>query len=90
MMLLKNQDLRMLSMSKKEGISRQGTPYLFYEEKFIDDDGNICSLKLGKEILDNEQLLLKLLSAKNVEVTLDLALYPTGFNLKGTIAKIQL
>jgi len=90
MMILKNQDLTMLNMNKKEGISRQGAKYLFYEGKFLDDEGNICSLKLGKQILEDEQLLLQLLSAKNVQVTLDLELYPTGFNLKGTIAKIEL
>jgi len=77
-------------MSKKEGVSRQGSPYLFYEGKFIDDEGNICSLKLGKEVLEDAELLQRLMSAKNVQVTLDLALYPTGFNLKGTIAKIEL
>ncbi len=80
----------MLNMNKREGISRQGKPYLFYEGKFIDDEGNICSLKLGKKVTDNEQQVLQLLSAKNVEVTLDLALYPTGFNLKGTIDKIEI
>jgi hypothetical protein len=90
MMILKKQDLTMLNMSKKEGVSRQGSPYLFYEGKFIDDEGNICSLKLGKNVLEDEQLLLQLLTAKNKEVTLDLALYPTGFNLKGTIVKIEL
>jgi hypothetical protein len=88
-MILKNQDLTLLNMSKKEGVSRQGAPYLFYEGKFMDDEGNISSLKLGKDILGNAKLLAQLMTLKNTPVTLDLALYPTGFNLKGTIVKIE-
>jgi hypothetical protein len=87
-MILKNAELTLLNIIKREGISKLGKPYLFYEGKFVDDEGNVCNLKIGKPIIDNPAEITKLLVLKNVEVTADVSLYPSGFLLKGTIAKI--
>ena len=90
MMILKSAELNLLKVEKREGISKLGKNYLFYEGKFLDDEGDVLSLKIGKQVTDVPALITKLLAVKNVEVVVDVALYPTGFNLKGTIVKIDL
>jgi len=89
MMLLKDNDLNLLSASKREGITKTGKPYLFYVGRFLDADGDVLNLKFGKVVINDETIALKLLSVKNVPVTVDVALYPVGFNLTGTVVKID-
>jgi hypothetical protein len=88
-MLLKDNDLNLLQATKREGISKTGKPYLFYVGKFLDADGDVLNLKFGKVVVQDESVALKLLAVKNVPVTVDVALYPSGFNLTGTITSID-
>ena len=89
MMLLKDNDLNLLQATKREGISKTGKPYLFYVGKFLDADGDVLNLKFGKVVVQDESVAIKLLAVKNVPVTVDVALYPSGFNLTGTITSID-
>lgn len=90
MMLLKNIDLNLLKVEKREGVSKQNKPYMFYVGKFIDADGDVCLLNFQNHIAGDSKIVEKLLKAKNLPVTLDISLYSSGFNLKGSVAHIEL
>jgi len=89
-MTLKNSDLTLLTVIKREGISKQGLPYLFYQGRFLDDEGNVCELKFAKSVVDDSPLISKLMTVKNKPVTIDVSIYKSGFNLKGTVSKIEI
>jgi hypothetical protein len=78
-----------LKITKREGKKANGEPYLFYVGNFLDDESNVCNLKIGKIIQDNEKELSNLLKLNNQPVYVDVALYPSGFKLNGTIVKID-
>jgi hypothetical protein len=90
MVLIKNIDLQLLKVVKREGISKKGNAYLFFDGRFLDQEGDVINLKINNKIAENTTQVAKLLSVKNVECNVDLALYPSGFNLKGTVVKIDL
>jgi len=90
MMLLKKQDLQLIKVEKREGISKQGKPYLFYVGKFIDGDGDTAQLKFVNEVVADSKLVAKLMTAHNVPVSVDISIYSSGFNLKGSIVSIDL
>jgi len=76
-MKLKDLDLTLLKVEKREGISKQGKPYLFYTRRFIDQEGELLNLKFTNEVVSDPSLVLKLMAVKNVETTIDLNLYPS-------------
>jgi hypothetical protein len=90
MMLVKNVELQMLNVTKREGVSKLGKDYLFYVGKFVDTEGDVLDLKIGKTITDDEKKTIELMKLKNKEVIVDIALYPSGFVLKGTIVRIDI
>ncbi len=86
-MILKNAKLTLIKISKREGQTKvSGKPYLFYVGNFIDEEANICNLKIGNSLESQMESLLKM---QNVPVTADIALYPSGFKLNGTVVKIE-
>ncbi len=86
-MLLKNTKLTLIKIAKREGVKKDNQqPYLFYVGNFIDEEANICNLKIGVSL---EPQIEKLLKLQNVPVTADIALYPSGFKLNGTVVRIE-
>jgi hypothetical protein len=90
MMIIKNIDLQLIKTEKREGTSKQGTPYLFYTCKFLDNEGDMILLKLSKPLLEDKKLIENLMSSINVPATIDLGLYPSAFTFKGIVLKIDL
>jgi ABC-type microcin C transport system permease subunit YejB len=90
MMVIKGIDLQLLKTEKREGMSKTQKPYLFYVSKFIDENGDMILLKLGNEMLKDEKLISKLMSAVNIPVTISLGLYPSGFTFKGIALSIDI
>ena len=90
-MIFKNVKLRLVKVDKREGIaSDTKKPYLFHVGKYIDDEGNVVALKFGKKVEDDQVLIKKLADTKNVDCTVEIGVYPTGFNLKGIVQSIVL
>jgi len=89
MMIFKDVDVQLLGATKREGVSKQGKPYLFYIGKFLDQNGDVLDLKIGNKLVENEELVKKILVTKNKEVTITLGLYPSGFSFKGTVLALD-
>lgn len=88
-MLLKGAKLNLLTITKREGVTKLGKPYLFYQAKFLDDEMRLCDIKLGVSIMKNEPLLSKLMTLRNAPVVADIGLFPSGFVFKGTVVAIE-
>ncbi len=89
-MIVKNIKLRLVKTEKREGLTTDKKPYLFYVVKVIDEDANVIQLKLNNKLEEDVELVKKLIVAKNVDINCDLGIYPSGFNLKGIVQKIDL
>jgi hypothetical protein len=90
-MLFKGVDLQLMKVEKREGIAKTTQKgYLFYVGTFIDSEGDKCNLKFGKQVENNVALVQKLLAVKNVPVTVELSVHPSGFDLKGIVQNIEL
>jgi len=89
-MIIKNIDVQLIKISKREGITKDGKNYLFYVAQMMDDKGELLSLKLGNEMVSNEKQLNLLLQTINKKAQVDLALYTSGFLLKGNCIRIDI
>jgi len=51
-MLIKNAQLTLLKVSKKEGVGKKsGNAYLFYVATVVDDDSNVMNMPVDKGIV---------------------------------------
>jgi hypothetical protein len=89
-MLIAKQKLTLLNAIKKQGIKKDGQPYLFYTASLLDSESNVLKMNLSNELSKNTALTTKLDTAKQVPCTIDFSIYQSGFNLKGTVVKIDL
>jgi hypothetical protein len=81
--------LTLLNAQKREGVKKDGTKYMFYSVSFLDSESNVLKMNLGDKLNKDTVLTGRLENAHQVPVVIDLALYQTGFNLKGTVVKID-
>jgi len=88
-MLIVKQKSTLLNAIKKQGIRKDGQPYLFYTVSLLDSESNVLKMNLSNELSKNLALTTKLEVAKQVPCTIDISVYQSGFNLKGTIVKIE-
>jgi len=87
-MQLKNIKLTLLKANKREGVSSNKKPYLFYTGTFIDENAKVCALKFGTE-LEQKGSIPEILELQNAPVTVDISLYPSGFKFTGVITHID-
>jgi hypothetical protein len=89
-MIIQKQKLTLLSAFKREGTKKEGGAYMFYTGNFLDSESNVLKMNLSNELSNNSTLTAKLVTAKQVPCVVDLSIYQSGFNLKGTVVKIEL
>jgi len=88
-MLIPKVKLTLLNAMRREGTRKDGQPYLFYAISFLDSESNVLKMNLGNELSKNKTLTTKLDISKQIPCTVDIMIHPTGFNLKGTIVKVD-
>jgi len=88
-MVIENIKVRLLRANKLQGIDKGGKPYMFYVANVIDEDANVLKINLSNALSNDSGLAQKLEELKDKIVTISLALRQSGFNLKGTIVKLD-
>jgi hypothetical protein len=90
-MIVKNVDLTLLKLVKKEGVGKKsGKDYLFYNASIVDADANVFGFILDEKIVSDSKKLADLLSAKNVSARADIRFSPKGFDVGGTILALDI
>ena len=89
-MLITKQKLTLLNVVRREGVKKDGEKFLFYSASFLDNESNVVKMNLNNDLSKNVGITAKLDVAKQVPCEIDFALYQSGFNLKGTVVKIEL
>ena len=78
----------MLQLKKNEGTDKKGQPYLFYTAVLLDDKANVLRMNLSNEFATHTADVNKLSKLQEAQVTIDLNINQTGFNLRGTIVNM--
>jgi len=89
-MLVQNIKLKMLNAVRRSGLKKSGEAYMFYAGTFLDEQSNVIKMNLSNALSGETGLTKKLDVAKEVPVSVDVAIYQSGFNLRGTIVKLTL
>jgi len=89
-MLIVKQKLTLLKVAKREGTKKDGSPYLFYGADFLDNDSNVLRMNLNNNLSADKELTKKLEGARQIPCIVDFNLTAAGFNLKGTVVKVEL
>jgi len=89
-MLIPNQKIKLLRAVRHEGKKKSGDPYLFYSASFLDSESNVLKMNLSNELSQDIALTKKLDTAKEVPVSIDVVIYQSGFNLRGTVVNMEL
>jgi len=89
-MQAKNIKTRLVSVSKNEGVAKNGKPYLFYTALFLDDAYKTVRLSLSNELVKDAKLVARLLEAKEVPANVELSIYQKGFDVKATVEHIEI
>jgi len=88
-MLLRDVKLTLLKTHKREGVSKNNKPYLFYTGTFIDEDAKVCDMKFSSVLTDQSIVADKILNAKTGPVEVDISMYPSGFKFQGVVTRID-
>jgi hypothetical protein len=89
-MHIKDVKVKLLNAIKKQGNKKTGEPYLFYTANFLDESSNVVRLNLSNQLSVDPILTKKLDNAKEVPCIIDIQIYQSGFNLKGSVVKMVL
>jgi len=89
-MLVKQQKIKLLRAVRHEGKKKNGDEYLFYSASFLDDESNVLKMNLSNEMSKNLKVTKILDTAKEIPVIIDVVIYQSGFNLRGTVVNLEL
>ena len=88
-MIIKNQKVVLLNARKHEGVKKDGKPFLFYAGTFLDDESNVLKVNFSNALSADSKIQKALIEAQQIPVSIDLSVYQSGFNLRGTITGID-
>jgi len=88
-MVIKNQKVVLLNAKRFEGIKKDGKPFLFYTGTFLDEESNVLKVNFSNAISADAKIQKVLNEAQQIPVSIDLSVYQSGFNLRGTIVAID-
>lgn len=88
-MIAKNVKVIFVKMTKKEGVSKAGKPYAFFDIKLADDEYNVFNVGLSRELSSSEKVVNELSALKNKECEVDLQFVQKGFAIAGELVAID-
>jgi hypothetical protein len=88
-MLIKQQKIKLLRAVRHQGQKKNGDDYLFYSGSWLDDESNVLKMNLSNELSKDIKVTKILDTAKELPVIIDVVVYQSGFNLRGTVVKLE-
>lgn len=82
--------LTLLKVVLKSGVGKKtGKPYSFYQAEMADEDLNKFNFILGRDVEVEGQIPEEIIEAKKVPCHVDIEFLPKGFDIGGTIVRID-
>lgn len=88
-MVIKNIKVVLLNAKRHEGKKKDNSPFLFYAGTLLDDESNVIKVNFSNALSADTKIQKYLDEAQQVPVSIDLSVYQSGFNLRGTIVGID-
>jgi len=88
-MVIKNIKVVLLNAKRQEGTKKDGKPFLFYAGTFLDEESNVLKVNFSNAISADTKITKILDEVQQTPVSIDLSVYQSGFNLRGTITAID-